>query len=119
MKNIEHIPPPRYTMSPPRFITHHTAGCWFTSPQMPQRQGPYEAFKPYVQGVAGRYGNDTRVQWIGIYNEPHSNQPNPKGSEFSSCQLRTLSRQWVDELYPKAMVRAMHCAPLRRGIVAT
>eukprot|EP00759_Apiculatamorpha_spiralis_P056528 PhF_6_TR817/c0_g1_i1/m.1242 len=53
-------------------------GCWFQSPQLPERTNPitdYSKFMPYVVNTVAKFGNDSRVRYIEIFNEPHDNQP--------------------------------------------
>lgn len=72
-------------------------GCWFESPQAADMTA-LERFRPYVTDVVSNFGNDTRVVWIEIYNEPRA--PN---ADFVFA-LRDAAYQWTLDMFPAAPI---------------
>ena len=70
-------------------------GCWFESPQAADMTS-LARYENYVTDVVSRFGNDTRVNWIEIYNEPRA--PN---ADFVFA-LRDAGYRWAAALSPTA-----------------
>jgi hypothetical protein len=70
-------------------------GCWYESPQAADMT-TLERYKPYVDGVVSRFGDDSRVAWIEVYNEPRA--PN---ADFVFA-LRDAGYEWATALQPSA-----------------
>jgi hypothetical protein len=72
-------------------------GCWYESPQAADMTS-LARYQSYVTDVVSRYGNDTRVNWIEIYNEPRA--PN---ADFVFA-LRDAGYRWAAALNPIAPI---------------
>ena len=46
-------------------------GCWFEGPEEADKTS-VERFRPYTEDTVRRFGRDSRVRWIEIYNEPRA-----------------------------------------------
>ena len=79
----------------PRKGVHN--GCWYEAPEEKDKT-QVERFRPYTEDVVSRFGNDTRVRWIEIYNEPRG--PNV---DFVWA-LRDAAYRWAVSLNPIAPV---------------
>jgi hypothetical protein len=68
-------------------------GCWYESPQAADMT-TLDRFLPYVTDVVSTFGNDTRVLWLEIYNEPRA--PN---ADFVFA-LRDAAYEWTRSMSP-------------------
>ncbi|CAE7475970.1 unnamed protein product [Symbiodinium natans] len=77
--------------------------CWMASPQDVERYLGVEHFKPYVQDLVRKFGQDPRVLWWEIINEPGIRKhPYPQGN-FSEA-LRAAAFHWCKDLSPRQPV---------------
>lgn len=72
-------------------------GCWYESPLL-SGQTSIARYQPYVEGVVRAFGNDTRVAFIEVYNEPRG-----PGEDFVFA-LRDAGFRWASALSPVAPV---------------
>jgi len=72
-------------------------GCWYESPLF-SGQTSIERYRPYVEDVTRAFGNDPRVAYIEIYNEPRG-----PGEDFVFA-LRDAGYRWATALSPAAPV---------------
>jgi len=74
----------------PKKGTHN--GCWTASPTDAERTS-IDRFKPYVTDVVKRFGQDRRVAWFEIFNEPSR-------KNLWSTTLRSAGYQWAKGVKP-------------------
>lgn len=79
------------------FLPRRHNGCWFESPQAAEMTA-LARYEPYVVDVVRRFGNDSRVVWLEISNEPRA--PN---ADFVFA-LRDAGYRWASELNPSAPI---------------
>ena len=72
-------------------------GCWFASPQDDKRKAGVAQFEMYVSQVVRRFGNDSRVAWFEIFNEPQKHNP-------FSIALRDAGFRWAVAQRPRVPV---------------
>jgi len=71
-------------------------GCWMQSPQLEART-TVGRFEPYVSDIVKSFGQDDRVLWFEIFNEP-------RRSDSFSISLRYAAYCWAKEQQPKQPV---------------
>ena len=72
-------------------------GCWFAAPQDNKRTAGVAQFEDYVSQIVNKFGNDSRVAWFEIFNEPRKHDP-------FSMALRDAGFRWATAQRPRAPV---------------
>ena len=72
--------------------------CWMAFPQDVDRTD-VDRFEGYVKGVAEAFGNDPRVIWFEVFNEPQVD------NDFN-VSLRQAGYDWLHELAPMQPIAA-------------